>query len=216
MVTTCCLEKTPENPFAGTRLASYDDLMSYVDMVSQYGYIAIFVGTFLEGEAILILGGIAAHQGYLDPVGVIATACCAALLGDSLFYYLGRSLGARLFIRFPKIGKRAERVADILQKHRIPLLLGFRFLYGTRIASPLAIGAARIKPLLFHTLESIGALTWSVVIGLAGYFFGSALESLFGKLRHEKAAIVLTLAALATIIWFVVPFLRSRRLRRTS
>lgn len=53
--------------------------------VQTYGYWAILIGTFLEGETILVLGGLAAHMGYMDLNGVILAAFAGSLSGDQLF-----------------------------------------------------------------------------------------------------------------------------------
>lgn len=54
--------------------------------IEHFGYLAILVGTLLEGETFLILGGFAAHRGYLDLSLVILSAFLGTVLGDQLFY----------------------------------------------------------------------------------------------------------------------------------
>ena len=58
-------------------------------LIQTYGYVAILVGTFLEGETVLVLGGLAAHQGYLQLPGVMLAAFAGTLIGDQLFFFLG-------------------------------------------------------------------------------------------------------------------------------
>ena len=48
-------------------------------IVQQYGYLAIFLGAILEGETVLILGGFAAHQGYLQLIVVVALAALGGI-----------------------------------------------------------------------------------------------------------------------------------------
>ena len=55
-------------------------------MIENYGYAAILVGTFLEGETILVLAGLAAQLGYLTLSGVILAAFLGSLSGDQLFF----------------------------------------------------------------------------------------------------------------------------------
>ena len=59
-------------------------------LIQNYGYWAVFVGTFIEGETILLLGGFAAHRGYLALPWVIVAAFFGSLCGDQLFFFLGR------------------------------------------------------------------------------------------------------------------------------
>jgi membrane protein DedA with SNARE-associated domain len=55
-------------------------------LIAKYGYLAILIGTFFEGETILVLGGFAAHRGYLMLAGVAAIG----LSFWSVRYFLGR------------------------------------------------------------------------------------------------------------------------------
>ena len=67
--------------------------------IKDYGYFALFVGTFLEGETILVLGGLAAAAGDLDLGWVIVVAFCGSLAGDQTVFFIGRFLGTRLLAR---------------------------------------------------------------------------------------------------------------------
>lgn len=64
-------------------------------LVTDYGYLAILIGTFLEGEVILVIGGFLVHRGYLDLPVVIAVAFIGTLVGDQLYFNLGRTRGKR-------------------------------------------------------------------------------------------------------------------------
>ena len=79
-------------------------------LITQYGYPILFIGTFLEGETVLVLGGVAAHLGYLSLDGVIACGFSGTLFGDQLYFFLGRRHGQSLLQRRPTWQKRAERV----------------------------------------------------------------------------------------------------------
>jgi membrane protein DedA with SNARE-associated domain len=50
--------------------------------ISRYGYLAVFLGTFLEGDTTLVLAGFTAHRGYLGLPQVIAAACAGTLAGQ--------------------------------------------------------------------------------------------------------------------------------------
>jgi membrane protein DedA with SNARE-associated domain len=64
--------------------------VSVETFIETYGYPALLVGTFFEGETFLVLAGFAAHQGYLDIPWVILAAFIGTLTGDQVFFYLGR------------------------------------------------------------------------------------------------------------------------------
>ena len=56
--------------------------MTIESFIETYGYAAILIGTFLEGETILVLGGFAAHRGYLSLPWVIVAAFAGTLSGE--------------------------------------------------------------------------------------------------------------------------------------
>jgi len=179
-------------------------------LISTYGYLAVLVGTFLEGETILVIAGFAAHRGYLGLPQVIAAACAGTLAGDQLFFHLGRSRSEALLRRRPSWQGSIERVRGMLERHQLAVVLGFRFLYGLRTVTPFAIGMSGFPPVRFLILNVIGAATWAAVIGSLGYLFGHSLELVLGDLKRYEAAVMLGLAAAGA----VAGLLRWRHIRR--
>lgn len=59
--------------------------MDIENLIESYGYVAVLVGTFLEGETIVVLSAFAAHQGYLPLLEVIFAAFIRSLAGGSTF-----------------------------------------------------------------------------------------------------------------------------------
>jgi membrane protein DedA with SNARE-associated domain len=118
--------------------------MNLPEIIQSYGYTAVFVGTFLEGETVLLLAGFAAHRGYLSLPGIMVIACFASFLGDQLYFYLGRRYGIRLTDRFPKLKTKVEDFRTLLHRFHVPVILSLRFLYGLRIAGPIALGMTGI------------------------------------------------------------------------
>ena len=75
--------------------------MDVATLVHSYGYAAVFVGSFLEGETVAALGGLAAHRGYLALPWVIAIAAAGGFLSDQVFFGVGRLGGVRVVARSP-------------------------------------------------------------------------------------------------------------------
>ena len=69
--------------------------MSLEELVANYGYTAVAIGTFLEAETILLLGGFAAHRGLLELPWVIVCAFLGSFVGDQAFFYIGRMNGEK-------------------------------------------------------------------------------------------------------------------------
>ena len=79
--------------------------MDLLSIIENYGYAAILIGTFLEGETILVLAGVAAHQGYLVLTWVIIAAFVGSLCGDQLFFLFGTQAQPGGFIQAPCLEK---------------------------------------------------------------------------------------------------------------
>ena len=85
-------------------------------LISDFGYVAVFIGTFLEGETILALGGLAAAHGYLSFWTIVGVAIAGAFLGDQACFFFGRRYGPGILRRFPKLAAKAPRVQRILRR----------------------------------------------------------------------------------------------------
>jgi membrane protein DedA with SNARE-associated domain len=175
--------------------------MSLYELVSTYGYLAIGIGTFLEGETILILGGFAAHQGYLDLPWVLVSAFLGTLFGDQLYYYIGRSKGQLLLNRRPKWQHKFKKVIALLQEHDALLIFGFRFLYGLRTVTPFVLGLSRVSPFRFSLFNILGAATWAIGIGFMGYIFGHTFELLMGDVKRYEIWIFIGLGLIWIVVW---------------
>jgi len=175
--------------------------MNMEEFLGVYGYWAIFFGTFIEGETVLIIGGLMAYQGYLSLPWVILAAFGGTLSGDQLYFYLGRIYGARILGRRPTWQKRADKVYHLLERSQNYLIFFFRFLYGLRTITPFVIGLSRISPRKFLFLNALGAVVWSLLIGSAGYLFGNLLEGLLGNLKEYEFMILGLIALTGILIW---------------
>lgn len=177
--------------------------MSLEALITSYGYAAIGIGTFLEGETILILGGLAAHGGYLQLQWVILSAFLGTLFGDQLYYYLGRSKGQDWLDRKPAWQAKSQRVFDLLERHQIPFIIGFRFVYGLRTITPFAIGVSGIPPFRYLVFNALGAFLWAVVIGSAGYLFGNAVQLILGDVKKYEIWILGGFAVAGACVWLL-------------
>jgi membrane protein DedA with SNARE-associated domain len=176
--------------------------MSLEQLISNYGYLAVVIGTFFEGETIMVLGGMSAHRGYLALPWVIACGFLGTLCGDQLYFYLGRIKGRDLVEKKPHWQPKIDRVFALLEKHQVWLILGFRFLYGLRTVTPFVIGAIGISPLRFLLLSICGALVWALIIGSLGYLFGHVVEFVIGDVKKYQEWLFLAVAAGGVMVWF--------------
>lgn len=189
--------------------------MTLESIVDTYGYLAVLLGTFLEGETILVLGGFAAHRGYLALPWVIVAAFLGSLCGDQLFFFLGRKHSQAVLARRPAWKARTDKANRLLERFRTPFILAFRFLYGLRTVSPFVIGMSSVPARQFILLNAVGALVWAVVVGMGGYLFGSALEAVVGDVKRYEVEALLAIAIMGILVW-TIHFYRRRKLTTSS
>lgn len=183
--------------------------MSLQELISTYGYAAVGIGTFFEGETILVLAGFTANRGYLELPWVIVSAFLGTLLGDQLYFYIGRIKGKSAIEKRPHWKTKSDKVLMLLNKHQAWLTIGFRFIYGLRTVTPFLIGASNVSPIRFLIFNMFGAFLWSVTIGVLGYLFGDALEIIIGDIKKYELMVFVTLALIGTTIWLI--YIRKNR-----
>ena len=170
-------------------------------LITQYGYIAIFIGTLIEGETVVLVAGLLAHQGYLHAPFVALAAFLGSLASDQIMYLLGRYKGQWLLAKFPRLSKGVERVAAKVRGREVPLILSFRFIYGIRNVTPVFLGSSGTKPELFIPLNAISAAVWAVAMTAAGYFAGGALAAALGRLHKYEPYIVAAILLAGLVFW---------------
>ena len=184
--------------------------MDIPGLVDTYGYWAVFVGAFLEGETILALAGLAAYRGYLDFRWVVLIAMVAGFLGDQFYFFLGRYKGSAILARFPNWQERAHRFDTMLARWHAPLIIGIRFMYGFRIVGPILLGMGRVPAWKFMLYNFIGAAIWAPLIAGIGYLFGSALEAILVDIKRYEMWAALIIVGVG-IVAVLVHFVRARR-----
>ncbi len=164
-----------------------------------------FFGVFMPGESLILVAGALAGRGDLDPVALAAVVVCAAILGDSAGYALGR-----WYERRPGGGRMRQRTArarDFLQRRGGPAVFAGRFIGFVRSFLPFAAGGAGLPYRRFLPYSAVAAVLWGVGNVAAGYYLGPSVEQLIRTVGAVGAAVV---AAVVLVVVFVLPLLRRR------
>jgi len=169
--------------------------------IQEFGYLALLIGTFLEGETILVAAGFAAHLGYLELPWVWVVAFAGSFAGDQLYFFLGRLKGQTFVARRPFLQARVKRVNQYLEKHQNWLILGFRFVYGFRTVTPFAMGLSGVKSGRFVLLNALSGAVWAMIIGSSGYVFGAAIAGLIGDIKHYEKVLLAAILVVGFGLW---------------
>lgn len=186
--------------------------MSLETLVSTYGYWALLVGTFFEGETILIIGGLTAHLGYLKLPIVMLVAFIGSFSGDQFYFFVGRLKGADLLAKHPKWQKKVHKVHQLMERYHDFIMVGFRFVYGMRIMTPFVLAMnKRVRTSRFVVLNAIGAAIWSVVISGGGYLFGNALEIVLRDIKRYQIGVMLIISITGMVFWIIHRYRENRK-----
>ena len=171
------------------------------EYLTVHGYWVLFVWTFLEGEAGLILAGFLAFDGYLNLGGVILTAFSGAFAGDQFYFYIGRWQGARLVKLFTLLARRFHKALRLIEKYGTLVAFTSRYTYGFRIILPVVLGMTAFPGGRFCRINVLSALTWAIAFSLAGYIYGVGAAMLVdGADRYEQNLMVI-LGGLIAMVW---------------
>lgn len=180
--------------------------ISLEHLISQYGVLAVFLGAAFEGETAVFLGGIFAHRHFMSFFEAATAAALGSFAGDQAWFFAGRYANRLSIVqRFLKT-EAAQKVNHLLEAHPTGFILAFRFIYGMRTVSPIAIGLTSVPAWRFVILNFIAAVVWGFLITAIGYLFGNAVEAMFGRLRlhvHLIIAIAAIVIMVGALGWFI-------------
>jgi membrane protein DedA with SNARE-associated domain len=177
--------------------------------IAHYGPMAIALGTFAEGETAVLLGGAGAGLGLVDFWTVAGAAFAGSLAGDQFFFWLGRLKGSAFLARHPRFGDRVARMSGPLLRHRLPLLLFYRFIYGLRGVIPFAFGVSGLNWRVFLLTNLFTAALWSVLFTVIGTHAGKFLTD-------PSAGARLPLLGAGVALLFGLGMLLRRRLKNQA
>lgn len=181
-------------------------------LISQYGYLALFIGCIAEGETFTLLGGVAAHEGLLHYGWVLLVAMLGGILGDTGLFFIGRYYGSAILKRFKKHQKQIAKANRLIRKRPVLFVIGVRFMYGLRIVGPIIIGASKLKPQKFLALNIIGAMLWAVIFVSLGYLGGEVIAPWLHTLdRHLKQ--IFWVVLIFGLVWAVRIYFKRRAAR---
>jgi len=161
---------------------------------------------YLPGDSLLFVAGALAGAGYLNPEILIGSLIIAAVLGDTVNYWIGNRVGMKLLdCRFSYIKQdHLEKTHEYFEKYGGLTIVIARFIPFIRTFAPFLAGVGKMPYRWFITYNLTGGILWICAFSLAGYFFGSIpiVQQNFSYIIYAIIAISL-LAVLSIIIGMI-------------
>jgi len=167
-------------------------------LIDQYGYLAIFLSTVIEGEVVVLAAAALAANGFLQPHWVIATTAAGAFVGHILLFALGRWKGMQLIESFPFLRRHYPVANKIMDDYANWSVFIFQYLYGTRIISAILFGCSTISASRFFLLQSINCIIWAFIAYFAGHMIGILAMQIFDMIGlYGLLAVIVVSGAVA-------------------
>jgi len=157
-------------------------------LIQQHGdlfYLITFLWTALEGETFVIFAGLAAQKGMLNFGILFMAAWSGTFCGDQLFFLTGRRFGIRILDHLPKLKPAVDRSLGWLERHAVAFILAYRFMYGIRNISGVAIGMSHLPWRTFMIWNAVAGFIWAAAFAGFGYLFGDVIDHM-----HHKTQVV--------------------------
>jgi len=184
------------------------------ELLRDYGYLAIVVGTFFEGELIMLAAGIGAATGMLSLPYAIAAGMTGVFGSDTLCFFLGRFFGPQMGRWFPGVFAKLGRVFELIERYDNKLIVAFQFFPGLCTVAPMAYGMTRISAGRFMALDAVGNAAWTLTFTFGGYFCGEA--ALRVAKQFDCLTLVLTGVIILGAVWLLCRLRRPKPNNRWS
>ena len=134
-----------------------------------------FIGLLAPGETAVLVGGVVAGQGQIDPIVLIAIVWTCAVAGDLTSYFIGRRLGRDFMLahgaRLKITEERLQQVEGFFERRGGATILIGRFIGLVRALAPFIAGSARMPLRKFVPYDILGAGLWATLFVTLGYVF---------------------------------------------
>ena len=188
-------------------------LASFLSVTQNLGYpllVGVIVveslGVPVPGETALILGGLAASEGRLSIVAVIALGATATFGGSIIGFLIGRRGGRALLERPGRFYAERQRVLAVgdpfFERHGPKAVFLSRWITGLRVWAAWLAGASSMRWRAFLTWSAIGGAGWATSVSLAAYFGGKGVEHVLSEIGVYGAIVVGVLAVAFAAAWW--------------
>jgi membrane protein DedA with SNARE-associated domain len=172
------------------------------EYIARYGYIAIVIGTFFEGETTVLLGGIFSKLRYMELDHVMAWAFVGTFAGDCTFFFLGKVFGRNIIDRHEFLRSKIPLANGIMKRYGNFIIFLVRFFVGVRGIILLLLGCTDIRRRTFVLYSTMSAALWSIVVSSVGYLFANVVYIFVQDIRKYETFIVPGLVVIVGVFIF--------------
>jgi len=152
---------------------AFDQPNIFFRLLPKYGYFAVLIAAFLEGEATLIAAGVMCGAGLLDWRLTILAAAIGGSAGDQIYFYAAHERASWAIRKSKRLSKWYPKIQKFVLRHATVAVLLSRFAAGFRISIPLVCATAGMPARKYSTLNLISGFAWASVWVAISYQVGA-------------------------------------------
>lgn len=163
---------------------------------------------FLPGDSLLFAAGAIAALGSINIVFLMILLAAAAILGDTVNYWVGRKAGPLVFSKEKSLFFNKDylrRAYDFYEKHGAKTIVIARFIPIIRTFAPFVAGIGHMSYVKFVAYNIVGGVLWVLAFSLAGFFFGNI------PVIKENFSLVIIGIIIVSLVPTVVEFIKHRK-----
>jgi membrane-associated protein len=156
-------------------IAQYGTLTYAILFAIIFCETGLVVMPFLPGDSLLFAAGTFAAKGSFNLVFLIVLLLVAAILGDTVNYFIGKKIGTRAFSENRRWLNKEHLLMTqrFYEKHGAKAIIFARFLPIVRTIAPFVAGVGSMHYATFFFYNVLGGVIWVVLFTCLGYFFGN-------------------------------------------
>lgn len=169
-------------------------------VIVRYGLVAIFLGAGIEGEPFALAGGVLAHRHWLPLWAVMGAAIAGSCCIDQAWFHLSRNFRHNRFVHGVIMRPAFRRALDLIERHPVRFVFLFRFAYGLRAVTAVAVGASRMPSARFMLFNIMAAALWGMVFTAMGYMAGPVLDLVEARYGFAVTAGAVAVSVLVLVL----------------
>ncbi len=181
-------------------------LLLFLVIFMETGFV---VTPFLPGDSLLFAAGTFASPALGSSLNIFllwALLCTAAILGDTINYWIGHFVGPKAFsgeVRFLKV-EYLDRTHEFYEKHGGKTIIIARFIPIIRTFAPFVAGIGAMNYGRFITYNVVGGVVWVTIFTFGGYYFGNL------PFVKENFSLVVIAIIFISVVPMIFEFIKQR------
>jgi len=192
------------------------NLALFIQSYGTFTYVLLFIiifcetglviTPFLPGDSLIFAAGALAASGMMNIVFLWIILSIAAILGDSLNYFIGSMIGPKVFHEKSRFLRKEylDKTQKFYEKYGGKTIIFARFIPIVRTFAPFVAGIGKMKYKKFAVYNIIGGILWVTLFLLAGYFFGGL------SFVKNNFSLVIIAIILISILPAIIEYLRCK------